>query len=159
MSDVRKVWQAALKERGDKAFELFCKKADTSGFEKLNSNAEFNIDCRLKPIRLLIKIDFERYAENAFLLYKDASSNRHVLDIIHQNNNGYTERKLYANIPFNLEWARAGVAVECKIEDCYEICDFVQITSDTDISVMCGEVWIHGVDFKAMRHPFPPVVE
>ena len=125
----------------------------------------------LKPIAELVQLDIERYGEWAYLMwdilmlgdakYEDYKSNAELLRDIDEPliDPSRISRKLYANVPFNLGWAKAGVAAECKIEGCYEICDFVQINSDTDISVMCGEVWMHGVDFKAMRHPFPPVVE
>ena len=70
----------------------------------------------LLPISELIKLDIERYGRWAYLMYKinvipagytDCTSNR---DFILWNYHEY-DRKLYANIPFNLEWAKAGLVV------------------------------------------------
>jgi hypothetical protein len=54
-------------------------------------------------------------------------------------------------LPFDLADAANGGKVECLVEDYFEDCDFVQVNSDADISVMCGDTWIHQVDFKRLR--------
>lgn len=176
--DIKELWQAAVKERWDKAFELFCVYRATG--EKFYIPASNNIEVEqeglylLKPIAELIKLDIERYGENAFLMYqwrhdyddlerkdtcwKTPESNKDCEDLANSTNY-VIERKLYANCQFNLNWAKMGVMIECLHRENW-------IKGEFD-SVNGQKAWINfmfngdrklGLFLRenGLRHPFPP---
>jgi hypothetical protein len=176
-------WQAALKERGNDAYKLFAwKKFSDGGLEDFISNDDLDKfmqetlgECIvLKPLDKLVEMDIERYGEkNVLLMYEFSGLGGDWQDIpVHANcadvlvalgNNFYEHRrKLYANAPFNIEWAQAGVAVEF-LNPCSNAWELVIKKGDMNNEAMqiffeqcpCG-MWIVPVD---LRHPFPPIKE
>jgi hypothetical protein len=212
---MKEIWQAAVKECGDKAFELFClkgwgierlantqKKNGTFAFDSLNEFAAALIEYEikeaqkspdsfpysggkfspeyyqhdyyfhLKPLDELVEMDIERYGEkNALLMYEFSGLGGDWQDIpVHANcadvlvalgNNFYEHRrKLYANAPFNIEWAKAGVAVEHENREgeFKKYCGGSFIDSFKNDGYICfkNDGAIHE---NQLRHPFPPLKE
>lgn len=169
---MNETWQAALAERGEKAFELFdvyCGGMFVTNF--CNSCVEnyTSIDdaVRLKPVAELVKLDIEQYGnENAHFLYEyknvhfdDWQKPESILSML-TTANCEIRRKPYANAPFNLEWAKAGVDVEF-LNPCSSHWDPVVKKGDMDEEAMQvffeqrpTGLWIEPID---LRHPFPPV--
>ncbi len=161
------IWQAAVKERGDKAYQLF---EDTPaiknsfGRPKMDNGAievalKYDEGIELKPITELIEIDIRRYGDNAFLMYRvdingvfeDIAANH----CINTSNHLY-ERKLYANAPFNIEWAKAGVAVQFRYDLRWFDCAFKQMMSERIAVLTSTERPSDLVAVDKIRHPFPP---
>ena len=72
------MWQAAVKERGDKAYQLF---QDTHAIKSCCGNPvmdngaietalKHDEGIELKPLYRLIELDIQRYGDNAFLMYE-----------------------------------------------------------------------------------------
>ena len=126
MADIKETWQAAVAERGDRAFELFEVETIQKWWVNLDSNDtaekwvvnENQAWLRLKPIVELVKLDIDRYGDNAYLMYKEKDTGQLRSHDLFLSNDCLIisdielERKLYAGVPFNLEWAKSGVAVE-----------------------------------------------
>jgi hypothetical protein len=134
--EINETWQAALKERGDKAFELFC---DVAGMEFISNEELVGWgDVQLKKLDKLIKLDIERYGKENYLWMYEWNFSTDTGMIIHY-------RKLYANWPFNIGWAKAGVPIEVQM-----------IHSKEWVIKTKG---LSGYFIDSMRHPFPPLNE
>ena len=187
---IQEIWQAALAERRDKAFELF----DINNFECVYGNAVIeglfkkgNVKIALKPLAELFKLDVYRYGDNAFLMYEydylgdwvtpmAKNGNRLIKSYLTQKARPICRRKLYANAPFNLEWAKLGVLIEACIKGDWKevfLNEFIDSgmeqspiyydDSSTEFFFLIANansdyetVWIQKND---LRHPFPPVNE
>jgi len=176
---MNEVWKAALAERGDRAFELFEERWKQKGLnpsyfknnegalDALNSDMGFS----LKPLDKLIQLDIERYGKWAVLMYEWQYKDNGTADwvdrwfdcdrpISFKPTLNY-RRKLYANAPFNVEWARAGVAVEWYCGDLKKpVIDF-EVLNEVDflaIGKIDGEYNQFYVS-EHLRHPFPPIKE
>ena len=64
-----------------------------------------NDSVRLKTIPELIAHDIEFYGNNAYFMWKNATSNLHLLDIIRHDASGTLERKTSAALTFDMERA------------------------------------------------------
>lgn len=172
MTNINEVWQAALAERGDRAFELFEErwkqkslhplyfKSNNDAIDALNANMGF---C-LKPIAELVKLDIEWYGEENYLLMYD-------YDIMPYGGVGGNcsdmpvpkKRKLYANAPFNLEWAMAGgagIEFYLGINDLNPIAVKFIFESPYNYGLIMVEDSYRRQYVKAcnLRHPFPPAI-
>jgi len=187
MNKINETWQAAVDERGDRAFELFMiyhhgyGQKDSSSNEQVEAvlkqspTRDFRDILKLKPIAELVRSDIERYGEWAFLMYEfedfgqdhktvlNFKSNQAFTDLIEDNDCQFKiKRKLYANVPFNLEWAMAGVPIEflnpCNNQ--WELVVKKGVMDEDAVNVFFTEcpagMWIEPID---LRHPFPPVKE
>lgn len=169
MTEIEKTWEAAKAERGKDAFKLFLwaghNLSDNKDVEKWL--IENNSYIQLKPLDKLVELDIQRYGKWAYLIYKNVSSNRHLLDMIHQDANGNDPiRKPYANVPFNIEWAKADVDVEW-----FNLGEWKKLSAN-EFSIT--HEWTYNNGKKViqsnpssciyyaiddLRHPFPPVKE
>jgi len=171
MTEIEKIWKAAKAERGDMAFELF--DVYRANGENLYVSATNNTEVEqeglflLKPLDKLIELDIKQYGSDAFLMYKvrnnnfkefqDPLNNTDVLDIIESEKLSLCERKLYANVPFNIQWANTGLSLEINCFQGWVKCNsktfekrkfpFVEL----DGGFLCSE--------NNLRHPFPPLKE
>jgi hypothetical protein len=187
MTNTNKTWQAALAERGDGAFELFLSQAYDNSVDKKfynhfsNEQVENRIKddanaVRLKPIDDLVRLDIERYGDNAFLMYEwqvddcmhpaindcnyySFESNKSIKSHIKAGND--VRRKPYANCPFNIEWAKAGVAMEfyLGINGLNPIAvNFISISPNNDSLIIVEDGYNQRcVKSCDLRHPFPSV--
>ena len=148
-----------------------------------DENGKYDEEIELKPIAELVKLDIQRYGDNAFLMYEifkhdsenyinwlPACNNNEVLSGIDSDKgNGkmfvnHVRRKLYANAPFNLEWAKAGVVVESLFLNKWTIENGIDFKKST-IKEIDGVFRVIEDDYeygslcpilKRLRHPFPP---
>ena len=155
-------WQAAIAERGEKAFELFFYDLGLTKVELISNKAveanDFN-KLELKPIAELVQLDIERYEENTYLMYAvdsmDITNNDHLLLLLEYNNT--LKRKYYANAPFNLAWAKAGVAVQFRYDHRWFDCAFKQMMNERIAVLSSPERPSDLIAVDRIRHPFPPV--
>lgn len=168
---MKEIWQAAVKERGDRAFELFdilCGGMFVTNFCNASIESHLSIAgaVRLKPLDQLIQLDIQRYGDNAFLMYEWSALGLVFLNLDSNDDlaqalifKQYVKRKLYANALFNLEWAMAGVPLEGLFFGEWKL-----LKRPVEIVHEFGPNKIVGVDseqFKTerLRHPFPPLKE
>jgi len=186
MTEIAKIWEAAVKECGNKAFELL--ELSTGGkneFHGTFDNEYFdelfvrnNLDSRvykslwkgvvvrLKPLDKLLELDIERYGKWAFLMYEIDMREDGEKPLCNKDveiATGYfAKRKLYANAPFNLEWAKAGVKTQANTanrwKDCIISIDNKTIIASWDTGFMRVEYCIEPI-CRDLRHPFPPIKE
>jgi len=171
---IKEIWQAAVKERGDKAFELF--EIAGIGWVDCQSNDDLenpDFHCRLKSIAKLIEIDIERYDKWAYLMYMPKNGDA---DEFLDNECVFLfpdeiVRKPYANLPFNLEWAKAGVAVEyysqvlCEwiyVNEVHKYIKWINVNDEDEfVFFECGSMPGRNLKWKlsSLRHPLPPTKE
>lgn len=187
MKTIQETWQAAVKERGDNAFELFELAVngknefhgtfDNEYFNELFSrnNPESFIhkqlwkgtEVRLKPISELIKLDIKRYEKWAFLMYEIWSMCNEYFEPFKSNidlqeslthpliDPSRIYRKLYANIPFNIEWAKAGLATEIYVNN-WKKCQSKTFENRKFPLIQLDNISVS--EFN-LSHPFPPIKE
>jgi hypothetical protein len=184
MTNIKETWQAAVAERGDGAFELFETETMAKWWADFDSNESFErlaflpkANTRLKPIAELVELDIDRYGDDAYLMYqwrhdyddfedcgykkdtewKSPKSNADCEDLA-GSSNYILERKLAANAPFTLEWAKSGVEIEFLYDYRWFKCEFKQMMSER-IAVLTSPERPSGlIAVEKIRHPFPPVV-